>query len=688
MYDYYDILNVSRDSSAEEIKASYRKLIRQWHPDKNAMKHSESPQCNTTIHRAMDSIDLPQEMQRDSAFNKIHLAYAVLSDPEQRNIYDKYGSEGISLKKFLHHQMANERDALQEIPESIEDSVVHHSTELRKATNDVEIERGINVILQQRRWDKFRESPVQVISHITLSGVTHFFDDQIASFMRRRLFQIRKSAISNSIEIHLSKHSRIGYTYSSSIARGKFGMSTSSAYASSELTDTLEGAANIDWGEYMSFRYAWLSLKKKFSDYLWVSGIFGIDGYLSPMMRCLVHKSWGDNHAVEITAFPEFVLNYGYNRVLEHDLKLNIQAAVSQDDVGTMVRVKALSNTGAVVGTRCRFSMIGGTYIEGYIRQTFFTEIFAKVKLECRLRYNHNAIFFILKLVLNNTRLDLPIELYRGRTERCLFLGTAAACGVMLLPALSEIVINYFSRKDNFLSQNPYRQSLRSSFYYRFPAFSYLHSLNDQGKRHEKYVSSENVKDTYLSNSSSQWSEDAMEVIVTKDMALARQEGLSLFNVAKASYLREVDSDGLCIMFALYGHPEALNIIDGFVTVDLFDVTLESLDDTSTKPLGTGNRFSYGDVTVTSLLRQNNQLHLQRLFDRYILDVTNVLMSRVTNSCLSLSVSSKGQLIGFADPCANIFNVEPELFICYRYKSRVYTVRFGDADPVVLPQAT
>ncbi|ORM41122.1 Chaperone protein DnaJ 2 [Babesia sp. Xinjiang] len=687
-FDYYDILNVTRDSSVEEIKASYHKLIRQWHPDKNLMPFSEQPEPQSPSYRNAESFDVPQELQRDSAFNKIQLAYSVLSDPDQRRVYDNYGSEGVMLKKVLRQQLDQERVEWDAIPESIEDEdTVRKSLELRKAADEIEIERRINFILQQRRLDKFRELPVQVISQFTFSGVTHFFDDEIANFVRRRLFQIRDTSILNSLEVRLSKRTRLGYSYNSSVARGTFGKSRSGVYLSSELTDSVESTVSVDWGEYMSYRYGWLSLKKKFSDHFWASSVFGLNRQLTPMMRCVVHKSWGDNHAVEITALPDYVLTYGYNRVLPHDLKLNLQAALSPDDVGTLLRVKALSNTGAVVGTRCRYSMLGGLYLEGYIRQKFYSELLAKVKFECRLRYDHNAIFIIFKLVLNNTRFDLPIELYRGNTDRCVFLGTTAACSLLLLPAMWDMAVKFLSPEEKKIQYGSERQTLRSSFYSQFPTFSYLGLVNDYSKRHERYVS-EQTKSIALLDRSSQWSEDALEAIVTRELRFARQEGLALFNAAKSCYQREDESDGLCILFAVYGHPESLNTLSKFVTMDLFD-DLSGIVDRSdpVSPISsTGRRFVFGAVTVESLLRQNDQLRLQRLFERYVLDVTNVLMSRVTDSRLTLSIGGKGQLIGFADPCSNLVNIESELFVCYRYKRKTYAIRFRDADPVLLPE--
>ncbi|EGC33992.1 heat shock protein [Dictyostelium purpureum] len=69
---YYDILGVSRDASETEIKKAYRKLAIKYHPDKNS------------------------EPGAVDKFKEITVAYEVLSDGEKREIYDKYGEEGLS----------------------------------------------------------------------------------------------------------------------------------------------------------------------------------------------------------------------------------------------------------------------------------------------------------------------------------------------------------------------------------------------------------------------------------------------------------------------------------------------------------------------------------------------------------------------------------------------------------------
>jgi molecular chaperone DnaJ len=66
--DYYEVLGVARDASAEELKAAYRKLALQYHPDRN-----------------------PGDPEAEKRFKEVSEAYHVLSDPERRAQYDRFG---------------------------------------------------------------------------------------------------------------------------------------------------------------------------------------------------------------------------------------------------------------------------------------------------------------------------------------------------------------------------------------------------------------------------------------------------------------------------------------------------------------------------------------------------------------------------------------------------------------------
>ncbi len=72
MADYYQLLGVGRDASAEEIKKAYRKLALKYHPDRNGgSKESEE------------------------RFKEVTRAYEVLRDEEKRAIYDRHGEQGL-----------------------------------------------------------------------------------------------------------------------------------------------------------------------------------------------------------------------------------------------------------------------------------------------------------------------------------------------------------------------------------------------------------------------------------------------------------------------------------------------------------------------------------------------------------------------------------------------------------------
>ncbi len=69
--DYYEVLNVSREATDEEIKKAYRKLALQYHPDRN-----------------------PGDHKAEEKFKEINEAYEVLGDAQKRSHYERFGTAG------------------------------------------------------------------------------------------------------------------------------------------------------------------------------------------------------------------------------------------------------------------------------------------------------------------------------------------------------------------------------------------------------------------------------------------------------------------------------------------------------------------------------------------------------------------------------------------------------------------
>src|SRR5699024_2211456 len=71
--DYYEILGVSKNATADEIKKAYRKVAIKFHPDKN-----------------------PDDPTAEDKFKEAAEAYEILSNPEKRQRYDRFGHQGMN----------------------------------------------------------------------------------------------------------------------------------------------------------------------------------------------------------------------------------------------------------------------------------------------------------------------------------------------------------------------------------------------------------------------------------------------------------------------------------------------------------------------------------------------------------------------------------------------------------------
>ena len=87
--EYYEILEISRDADSNTIKSAYRKQALKYHPDRNQ-----------------------GDKEAEEKFKQVNEAYQVLSDPQKKATYDRYGKSGLDSQGFSHFSDMNYEDIM------------------------------------------------------------------------------------------------------------------------------------------------------------------------------------------------------------------------------------------------------------------------------------------------------------------------------------------------------------------------------------------------------------------------------------------------------------------------------------------------------------------------------------------------------------------------------------------------
>ena len=134
--DYYAILEIHRDASGAEIKKAYRKLAIQYHPDKN-----------------------PGDNEAEETFKAINEAYEVLSHDEKRQIYDRYGKEGLERQGAGFH--AGSMDDIMDIFNSMFGGGFARSTRDPSARYSLDFEVELRLDFHEAIFGAHKSFPIE-----------------------------------------------------------------------------------------------------------------------------------------------------------------------------------------------------------------------------------------------------------------------------------------------------------------------------------------------------------------------------------------------------------------------------------------------------------------------------------------------------------------------------------------------
>nr|XP_020502526.1 dnaJ homolog subfamily C member 11-like [Labrus bergylta] len=179
--EYYALLNVRKEATLEELKASYRRLCMLYHPDK---------------HR-----DPELKSQAEQLFNQVHQAYEVLSDDHSRAIYDLFGKKGLEVEGW---EIVERKRTPAEIREEYERlQREREERRLQQRTNPKgTISVGVDATDLFDRYDEdFEEMPGGGFPHIEINKM-HISSSFFFFFPQAPLTNSDTAVLSGSLSTH------------------------------------------------------------------------------------------------------------------------------------------------------------------------------------------------------------------------------------------------------------------------------------------------------------------------------------------------------------------------------------------------------------------------------------------------------------------------------------------------------
>ncbi len=197
--DYYSIMGVSRAVSEKDLKATYRRLARQYHPDVN-----------------------PGNKAAEEKFKEINQAYEVLSDPEKRKKYDKYGDQWQDADHFDEATRQQGERTSNSSSGNQETEFIRQTTRTRQGHD---IEYPIEITLEEAYKGTIRNISVQSEVSCTACGGTGRIRNMLCSVCHGtgRMLQIKHLQVKIPAGVNNGSRIRIAGKGQTGLARGAAG---------------------------------------------------------------------------------------------------------------------------------------------------------------------------------------------------------------------------------------------------------------------------------------------------------------------------------------------------------------------------------------------------------------------------------------------------------------------------------